>query len=360
MASSFEKVMNACLESKRVARANAAKSKNTIKKSIKESKKVSKKRALKESDELTDDLDETYDDNDPDVVDDVADDIMVVVDPELSSDEDVSDAAAEAQDIIDSTPDGEVPSTDEYVGDYTYTCPICGNTFFSEVEMSDGDECPVCAEMPDGFVLVGSVESADDTPAEDEGEDLDIEDPVEDEEELVPDDDEAMEAFKRSKRARATKKESKKTIYSKYSLDETTFNPFLSKFIKENYKNAKSFGIVGASKKGSKLALECKLSFKSGKSKKVTLTVENFKPARKMTLAAREDGTFKSESKKAKVAPFVFEGIMTPSNVIKCTGMKYNFITKLKEGKRAQVSGKLIKESKNKSNFQRGRRRRRK
>lgn len=325
MASSFEKIMNACLESKRVAKANS--SKNTIKKAVTESKKTSRRRALRESDEYVDD---SYDDS-GDIVDDVADDIMVVVDPDLSEDE-ISDAASEAQDIIDSTPEGEIPTTDEYIGDYTYTCPICGNTFFSEVEMNSGDECPVCGEFPDGYVLVGSVESTEDAV---EDEDLETVDPVEEDEELIPDDDEAMEA--------CSKKESRR--YSKYSLDESTFNPFLNKFIKENYKNAKSFGIVGASKKGSRLSLECKLMFKSGKSKKVTLTVENFKPARKMTLAAREDGTFKSESKRAKMAPFVFESTMTPGNVIKCTDMKYNFITKLKEGKRAQVSGKLIRES---------------
>lgn len=324
MASSFEKVMNACLESKRVAKAKTAKSRNTVKRTI-ESTRVPKKKFIKESDDL---------DNSEDIVDDVADDIMVVVDPEIDSD-DTSSAASDAQDIIDSTPDGEIPSTDEYIGDFTYTCPICGNTFFSEVEMNSGDECPVCGESPDGYVLVGSVESTE--SVEDDEENLDIEDPVEDEE-LVPDDSEAMESFRRSRRT------SKRT-YSRYSLDESTFNPFLNKFIRENYKNAKSFNIVNASMRNSKLSLECKLSFKSGNSKKVNLVIENFKPARRMTLAAREDGTFKLESKRAKVAPFVFESIMTSNKIIKCLGMKYNFITRVKEGKRAQVSGKLIKES---------------
>lgn len=338
MASNFEKVMNACLESKRTANTNKT-TKKTVKKTVTESKKVATRKRLKENDELLDD--EMIEDPEDDVVDDVVDDIMVVVDPEMDEEEG-SDAASEAQEIIDGTPEGEVPSTDEYIGDFTYTCPICGNTFFSEVEMNDGDECPVCGEFPNGYVLVGTVEGTDETVEdeviEDEVEDLDIEDPVEDEEDLIPAEE---ESYKRV--PKRTKRESK--VYSKYSIDETTFNPFLTKFIKENYKNAKSFGIVGASKKGTKLALECKLTFKSGKSKKVTLTVENFKPARKMTLAAREDGTFKCESKSAKVAPFVFEGIMTPGRVIKCTGLKYNFITKLGEGKKAQVSGKLIRES---------------
>lgn len=329
MASNFEKIMNACLESKKATKKQPNK---TIKRTISESKKVQKRRALRESEET--DIEDTPDD----VVDDVADDIMVVVDPDMSED-DISDAASDAQDIIDSTPDGEVPSTDEYIGDYTYTCPICGNTFFSEVEMADGDECPVCGETPNGYVLVGSVADADDTEDEMSDEDLVPEDAVEDAEDLEPAD--AEESFKRT-RARSTKRESR--TYSRYSLDESTFNPFLNKFIKENYKNAKSFEITGATLRNNRLSLECKLAFKSGKSKNVKLTVENFKPARKMTLAAREDGTFKLESSKAKVAPFVFESIMS-GRVVKCTGLKYNFITKLKEGKRAQVSGKLIRES---------------
>lgn len=330
MASIFERTMNACLESRQAAK------KNSLKKTINESKKTSTKK-LTESDELTDELDDA-EDLDDEFADDVVDDAIVVVDPEMSEDE-VSDAAAEAQEIVDGTPEGEVPSTDEYIGDYTYTCPICGNTFFSDTEMHDGDECPVCGEFPDGYVLVGQVESTEEATDE-ETPDEDLE-PAEPEEELIPD-EESVEP---------------EVAYSEYSLNEKTFHPFMNKFIRENYKNAKSFAIVGASKSGKKLKIECKITFKSNNTKNVALTVGKFEPKTEgFTMVASEDGAFKSESKKGKkAAPFIFECKMNGKKEIMCVGMKYNFITTISENKKAQISGKLVRESK-KANFQRGRR----
>ena len=47
-----------------------------------------------------------------------------------------------------------------------YTCPACGNNFFSEVEMTAGDTCPVCGEVPDDFIDSGMVESTENTDEE--------------------------------------------------------------------------------------------------------------------------------------------------------------------------------------------------
>lgn len=338
----FEKTMNACLESKRVA-ASKKTSKKTNNKMVNEA--VSKRKVYKESDDLEDDPAPGMPD---DVMDDVADDVMVVVDPEIDAD-DIDDAAADAQSIVDGTPDGETPMTDEYIGDYTYTCPICGNTFFSETEMSDGDECPVCGDTPNGYVLVGEVQSA-------EGSEDDLED--EDEEDLDPDvdldepDDDIVdeESFNRGaakRRIGGAKREGRKAPSYKYLLDESTFNPFLTKFIRENYKNATSFKIVSAKRCGKRLTMEGVIRFKSGNTKKATLAVENFVPTKSgMTLSARDlSNTFKVESKKA--VPFMFKARME-GNVIKCEGLKYNFITKpmTESKKRLQVSGSLIRESK--------------
>lgn len=337
--SMFEKVMAACLESKRVPATNS----KTTRKIVKESK-LSKKN-LTEDEDLIDPVDDV--DEIDDTMDDIADDIVVVVDPEVSED-DIDAAGAEAQDIIDSTPDGEIPMTDEYVGDYTYTCPICGNTFFSEIEMNDGDECPVCGDFPNGYVLVGAVESPEEATAEDdEGLDDDIADigdeVADDAEDLEPSiDDESIRPTSRrvEKRARRT--------LSKYMLDESTFNPFMNKFIRENYRNAKSFEIKGATISGKTLTLECKLQFKSGKSRDVKLSMRNFNKiieSKKMSVPTTEDGTFKVESKKGVVAPFIFD-VSVNKNVIRCEGMKYNLITKaVKENKTVQISGKLVKES---------------
>jgi len=265
----------------------------------------------------------------------VSDDIVVVVDPEKTEDE-VTDAAQEIQDIIDETPEGEEPSTDEYIGDDLYQCPICGQTFVSEVGVTAGDECPVCGQTPDDFVSVGEVsgseepESADeaeDSSKEDEGgEDLDLDVPEEDEDE------------------EEEKEESRKPVRKiTYTLDENTFNPILTKFVTENYKNAKSLKVVGATQKGSRLTLECKLTMKSGKTKNVNLKVENYKVERTMRWQVRDDGTFKVESR--KTIPFVFKTTLNKGNVIKCENMRYNYITKAFEGKRAQIHGSVLSES---------------
>lgn len=326
----FEKTMRMCLESKKTS-IDPKKAKKAASKRVTEAKKTS--RRLRENDyedEVLpgDPAPGMVDDYDDEVMDDISD-VVVVVDPEMDADE-ISDAAETAQEIIDGTPEGEDPVTDEYVGDMTYTCPICGNTFFSEEEMNEGDECPVCGDTPDAFVAVGEVAPATDEETGDEDLEIDVDSAEEDDEE----DEDTLESRNRARKAPR----------SLFSLDESTFNPFLNKFIRENYKNAKSFVITGATRSGKRLALECKLTFKSGKSKNVTLTVENFKPAKNMILAAREDGSFKSESRGAKVAPFIFKTSMI-GRTIRCEAMKYNFITSIKEGKRAQISGNLIKES---------------
>ena len=125
-------------------------------------------------------------------------------------------------------------------------------------------------------------------------------------------------------------------------VDEKTFNPHLNKFIRETYKNAMSFRVVGAKKKGNRLSLECAIRFKSGKAKKTTLVCNYNRRSNIMT--AKDQGIFKVESTKA---PFVFK-VRTVGNVIKCEGMKYNFVTTAKvknESKKIRVSSRKVTES---------------
>lgn len=367
----FEKTMSIILEDKRKRSANA---------STKKLKESLKTKSRKVEDEI---IDKEIDAEDEEVMDDIADDIVVVIDPDISEDE-FDDMAEDAQEIIDNTPEGEVPFTDEYVGDKTYTCPICGNTFFSDVEMSDGDECPVCGDFPSGFLLAGEVvpteEVEDQKAEEDEDEDEDIMD-VDVEEsvkhpntkskkedlEITVDDEGDLGISEVDK-----KDEEEELVLDadaicdgcidkdctdcndvvEYALDESTFNPILTKFVKENYKNAKSFRLVGAKVRGNQLTLECKLRFESGKIKNVNMLVKSDKPvlevlkrAKKFSMTAIESGTFTKESKSIKPS-FMFTCTMN-NNIIKCEEMKYNFISKVKhEGKEARLNGKIVTESK--------------
>lgn len=86
-------------------------------------------------------------------------DIVTVIDPDLSTKE-FKEKQQEVNDIINNTPEGENVVDTEYVGMKIYTCPLCLSNFYSEVEMDDEAQCPVCFETPDKFVYLGTVEQA--------------------------------------------------------------------------------------------------------------------------------------------------------------------------------------------------------
>lgn len=447
----FTKLMNACLESKKKP------SKKTVTESKKETKlieKVDKKRFKKEADEKEDDEDIEKDDLEMET----ADDIVAVVDPDLDADE-MTAVALGFQQLIDDAPEDVTPTTDEYVGDNIYGCPICGQKFFSELSMGAGDVCPMCnQESPDGFVKVGEVENSENPDADvdknDEGKeekidgeadfDFDGEEVKVDFDEEEKDLDESKKPVAKENRARrpvtrtvrgenrvarrpravrgertiarrpatrtvrgerrvarrpsavrgesriarpsvrravrgenrlarrpsarqsvrsentrpmlrrpsvrpSVRTESKRLVRRPamkregYNLDEKTFNSVLTKFIRENYNGAKSFEVIGAEKSGSNLRLECKITMTSGKAKRTVLNC-NFNP-KSSVMTARDNGTFKVESKRA---PFMFK-ISTVNNIIRCEGMKCNFITKRNaknESKSFQVVGKYLNEKK--------------
>ena len=125
-------------------------------------------------------------------------DIVTVIDPDLSTKE-FKEKQQEVNDIINNTPEGENVVDTEYVGMKIYTCPLCLSNFYSEVEMEDETQCPVCFETPDKFVYLGTVEQAasdsDEEAVEKAEQELDNSQPDEetdgeDEYELVDDDTE--------------------------------------------------------------------------------------------------------------------------------------------------------------------------
>lgn len=416
----FAKTLEACLEAKKSV---------SSKKAVKESKKTSltekkfSKRFIKESDEDEDEKE--------DLEMETADDIVAVVDPDLDADE-MTAVALGYQQLIDDAPENTVPETDKYVGDGIYGCPICGQTFFSEVPMGEGDVCPLCnAESPDGFVKAGEVEEGDASEVDKDNEEADVDEEEGDfdfdGEEISVDVDEDLEESKKVSKENKARRPVTRTVRSErnvprgtsrrivrgenrvagratvrravrgesarpslrrpsvrravrgeslrrpsirravrpsirteakrpmlrrpsmrparkvegLNLDEKTFNTYLTKFIRENYNTATSFNVVGAKKNGSNLRLECVITMKSGKKNRTVLNCNYNK--NRSTMLARDNGTFKVESKSA---PFMFK-VRTVGNVIRCEGMKYNFITKRgakNEAKRYQVYGSYLKE----------------
>lgn len=134
-------------------------------------------------------------------------DIVTVIDPDLSTKE-FKEKQQEVNDIINNTPEGENVVDTEYVGMKIYTCPLCLSNFYSEVEMDDEAQCPVCFETPDKFVYLGTVEQAasdsDEEAVEKAEQELDNSQPDEetdgeDEYELVDDDTEETDGEDKDK-----------------------------------------------------------------------------------------------------------------------------------------------------------------
>ena len=116
-------------------------------------------------------------------VEGLVDDILVVTDPEVTSEE-YDEVIERAQEIVEDTPEGNVPFDEEYVGQYLLTCPICGTTFVSQQMLEPGATCPACMEVPESFVVKGKIDT-DENVAIDNG--LQVDEEQKEETEAVPD-----------------------------------------------------------------------------------------------------------------------------------------------------------------------------
>lgn len=113
---------------------------------------------------LYDELDDSRDITD---VDGLVEDVLVITDPEVSSEE-YEEIIERAQEIVEDTPEGNIPLDEDYLGQYAQTCPLCGATFVTEEILEPGATCPICLEVPEAFVMVGRLEG-DDAVAEKNG-----------------------------------------------------------------------------------------------------------------------------------------------------------------------------------------------
>lgn len=101
------------------------------------------------------------DDVQPNGVDGIVSDVLVITDPEITTEE-YDELIERAQELVDETPEGDIPFMDDYLGNYLQICPICGATFAEDHLLEPGASCPVCLEQPESFVMVGKIETEDD------------------------------------------------------------------------------------------------------------------------------------------------------------------------------------------------------
>ena len=107
------------------------------------------------------------DDEEVEDVEGLVDDVLVVTDPEITTDE-YNEVIDRAQEIIEDTPEGDIPLDTTYLGEYVQICPICGGTFVEDHILEPGTACPICYETPESFVMVGKLQ-AEEEVAEDNG-----------------------------------------------------------------------------------------------------------------------------------------------------------------------------------------------
>lgn len=100
-------------------------------------------------------------------VEGVVDDILVITDPEITSDE-YDEVIEKAQEIIEDTPEGKIPFDEEYVGEYVQRCPRCGNAFVEKDVLEPGATCPICLEQPESFIVIGKIEATEDDAKDEE------------------------------------------------------------------------------------------------------------------------------------------------------------------------------------------------
>lgn len=146
-------------------------------------RKIIESKKLEES-ELTDMLAELPDNSEPNIdtidkdVTGVVDGILVITDPDMNSEE-YDEMIERANDIVEGTPEGKIPTIEDYIGQFIQICPICGKTFVTKVLLGEGDSCPLCLDTPTNFVTVGKVETeeeeVDRETEEDEGQEGDPE-----------------------------------------------------------------------------------------------------------------------------------------------------------------------------------------
>jgi len=184
---------------------------------------------------LYDELDDSKDVND---VEGIVDNILVVTDPKVNSEE-YEEVIERAQEIVEDTPEGEIPFDEEWEGQYLQTCPICGATFVTDEILEPGAICPVCTQVPEAFVMVGRVET-DETVAEENG----INQETEEEEEGTEFAPETFEDAKEEKEDEEEKVEASEEVKSADNkLEETKALNEDVDILEEDKLNFKKYGI---------------------------------------------------------------------------------------------------------------------
>lgn len=137
------------------------------------------------------------------------------------------------------------------------------------------------------------------------------------------------------------KKKAPCTESKELDLNERSFNRLFSKFVRENYKNAKNIRVKSVKEGKDLLRFESVLNYKSGKSVPVIFEAKGkIKPEGGFMMKVFENKVIKHEGKNTPIMNVLFSN---KDGMIRVEGIKYNFNVVISEGKKAKVYG-IIKD----------------
>lgn len=320
--------------------------------------------------------DEDFDNSEFDIEDEVSvddgkvddDEVVLVIDPEISANDEVPEDAAESM-----------------VGDLVYKCPVCGSNYVCDcdptknegIEVDDEGvptECPICGDESEQ-ILIGEISPAEEAKPEDseELEPQKVEDEVDtevDEEEIPEDEDEDFEEESLKAEGSVIKediddekvtedededfeeeeepldlevdipeesvveeKEETPSIEIKDSdvelvFDDSRFESMMTKLIRENYKGTPLFKASKIVATGNQLKVEYVV--RDGKKvSRGTLIGEGYDPsARVMTINFKDQGVFTEAL--TDTPSFIIECVRLKS-VVRPTSVKYDYKVKVNE-----------------------------
>lgn len=337
-----------------------------------ESRKIKVSNIKVESRKIFEDTD--YDDLDQQFAntDEVNDDeVVLVIDPELPSDEEPAENAAE-----------------EMIGDKVYKCPICGSNYVCDCDAAQEEsievdengvpvECPICGDDADQ-ILIGEIAPTEDAGEESELDPVKPEDDEQNEEtsdeseetEEVPEDEEVeeeslkkVESFEENSEDECSEEECPECTLEladpveeheeeapavvvkdsdvTLTLDDARFESLMTKMIKENYNNAPKFKLskVSMSSKSGRMRIE--YFVKEGKKvSKGVLIGEGFNKDKRVSRINFVDQGIFTESF-AKTPSFIVECVLIKGSV-RPVAISYDYKVKVNE-QYYRVKGKVSK-----------------
>lgn len=255
---------------------------------------------------------------------------------DIMNDETPVDAPVEAP-VENEAPAEEPVEENGFVGKYVVNCKLCGIPFFVDDANLEDAQCPSCLAGEMDLELVGKVcpvdgcDETEEAPAEETPADEVAPDEIDPEKAL--EDEDLGESCKKGK----TKKGRKLHESRNFEFDEIAMKRLVEKFLRENYKNTRSYKVTEARiTKAGKLAVKGIIEFKSGRKSKADFLSESFNLVESKSFKVKACCPLFTKSNAFVLESSFVNGKLAPKT------LGYKYVTRTNEGKAFSVFGKSV------------------